>query len=39
MALQVSERGRARSLLETLSEALPTSGRGVDPALLESERI
>ena len=37
-ALQVSERSRARSLLETLSEAHADIRRGVDPALLETER-
>jgi CHAT domain-containing protein len=38
MALQMSERGRARSLLETLSEARADIRRGVDPTLLTRER-
>ena len=38
MALQMSERGRARSLLETLSEARADIRLGVDPTLLTSER-
>jgi CHAT domain-containing protein/tetratricopeptide (TPR) repeat protein len=37
-AFQVSERARARSLLETLSEAHADIRQGVDPALLTSER-
>jgi CHAT domain-containing protein/Tfp pilus assembly protein PilF len=37
-ALQASERGRARSLLEMLAEAGADIRQGVDPALLESER-
>ena len=37
-ALEVSERGRARSLLETLAEAQANIRQGVDPALLERER-
>jgi CHAT domain-containing protein/tetratricopeptide (TPR) repeat protein len=37
-ALQVSERGRARSLLEALNEARADIRQGVDPALLTSER-
>lgn len=38
MALEVSERARARTLLETLSEANADIRRGVDPVLLTSER-
>jgi CHAT domain-containing protein/tetratricopeptide (TPR) repeat protein len=37
-ALQVSERARARSLLEMLSEARVDVRQGVDPKLLERER-
>jgi CHAT domain-containing protein/Flp pilus assembly protein TadD len=37
-ALQVSERGRARSLLETLAEANADIRQGVDPQLLARER-
>jgi CHAT domain-containing protein len=37
-ALQASERGRARSLLEQLSEARIDIREGVDPALIEKER-
>jgi CHAT domain-containing protein len=37
-ALEVSERARARSLLETLAESQADIRRGVDPALLERER-
>jgi len=37
-ALQVSERGRARSLLEALNEARANIRQGVDPTLLTSER-
>src|SRR5262249_36670027 len=37
-ALQASERARARSLLEMLTEARADIRRGVDPALLERER-
>jgi CHAT domain-containing protein len=37
-ALQVSERARARSLLETLAEAGADIRQGVDPKLLERER-
>jgi CHAT domain-containing protein/tetratricopeptide (TPR) repeat protein len=37
-ALQASERGRARSLLETLNEANADIRQGVDPALLQRER-
>jgi CHAT domain-containing protein/tetratricopeptide (TPR) repeat protein len=37
-ALQASERGRARSLLEMLSEAGADIRRGVDPRLVEAER-
>jgi CHAT domain-containing protein/Tfp pilus assembly protein PilF len=36
-ALRASERGRARSLLETLSEAAADIGIGSDPALIERE--
>jgi CHAT domain-containing protein len=38
-ALEVSERGRARSLLELLAEAHADIRQGVDPNLLEQERI
>ena len=37
-ALHVSERARARSMLEMLAEARAGITRGVDPALLERER-
>lgn len=37
-ALEVSERARARSLLETLAESGVNIRQGVDPALLERER-
>jgi CHAT domain-containing protein/tetratricopeptide (TPR) repeat protein len=37
-ALQVSERARARSLLETLAEANADIRQGVDPELLKRER-
>jgi CHAT domain-containing protein len=37
-ALQVSERSRARSLLELLAESGANIRQGVDPALLERER-
>ncbi len=37
-ALVASERGRARSLLETLGEARADIRQGVDPGLLERER-
>lgn len=37
-ALQVSERARARVLLETLAEANANIRQGVDPALVERER-
>ncbi|MBA4124994.1 MAG: CHAT domain-containing protein [Acidobacteria bacterium] len=37
-AIQASERARARSLLETLSEANADIRRGIDPTLLEHER-
>src|ERR1019366_5562988 len=37
-ALEVSERARARSLLETLAEAQADIRQGVDPALLVRER-
>jgi hypothetical protein len=39
LAVQASERARARVLLEQLSEARADIRRGVDPALLERERI
>lgn len=39
MALQVSERGRARSLLETLTEARANIRHGVDSTLLEREHV
>ncbi|MGH2416478.1 MAG: CHAT domain-containing protein, partial [Microcystaceae cyanobacterium] len=38
LALQASERARARSLLEILTEANADIRQGVDPALLERER-
>jgi CHAT domain-containing protein/tetratricopeptide (TPR) repeat protein len=38
LALQVSERARARGLLDMLTEARAEIRRGVDPALLERER-
>jgi len=38
-ALEVSERGRARSLLEMLSESRVDIRQGVDQALLERERL
>jgi CHAT domain-containing protein/Tfp pilus assembly protein PilF len=38
MALQASEKSRARSLLELLTEARAEIRQGVDPALLERER-
>ena len=37
-ALRMSERARARSLIETLAEARADIRQGVDPALLERER-
>ena len=37
-ALRASERGRARSLLEKLSEAPIDIRQGIDPALIEKER-
>jgi CHAT domain-containing protein len=37
-ALQASERGRARSLLESIAEARTDIRQGVDPDLLERER-
>ena len=37
-ALEASERGRARTLLETLTEAQAHIRQGIDPALLERER-
>ena len=37
-ALQASERGRARSLLESLTEARTDIRQGIDPTLLERER-
>jgi len=39
LAVEVSERQRARSLLDLLSEAHADVRQGVDPALLERERI
>lgn len=36
-ALETSERGRARSMLDMLSEAGPAIRQGVDPALVERE--
>src|SRR5207237_8391903 len=36
-ALEISERARARSLLETLTETRANVRQGVDPALLERE--
>jgi CHAT domain-containing protein len=39
LALQASERGRARSLLELLAEAGTEIRQGVDPSLLERERV
>jgi CHAT domain-containing protein len=38
LALQASEQGRARSLLETLAEANADIRQGVDPQLVERER-
>jgi CHAT domain-containing protein/tetratricopeptide (TPR) repeat protein len=38
-ALQASEKGRARSLLELLAEAGGEIRQGVDPSLLERERL
>lgn len=38
-ALQASEKGRARSLLELLTEASGEIRQGVDPSLLDRERI
>lgn len=38
VALQASERARARSLLDTLAEARANIRHGVEPALLERER-
>ena len=38
IALQASERGRARSLLELLSETRAEIQRDIDPALIERER-
>jgi CHAT domain-containing protein/Tfp pilus assembly protein PilF len=38
LALQASERARARSLLELLAEARADIRQGVDPALLQKER-
>jgi CHAT domain-containing protein len=38
-ALQASEKGRARSLLESLAEAGGEIRQGVDPSLLERERM
>jgi CHAT domain-containing protein/tetratricopeptide (TPR) repeat protein len=39
LALEASERGRARSLLETLAEESADIRQGVDPTLLERERV
>jgi CHAT domain-containing protein len=39
LALHVSERARARSLLEALAESRADIRQGVDPALLERERV
>lgn len=39
LALEVNERGRARSLLEMLSESRVDIRQGVDQALLERERL
>jgi hypothetical protein len=39
LALQVSERARARSLLESLVEARADIRQGVDPELLARERF
>lgn len=39
MALEASERSRARGLLESLNEARAEIRRGVDPALLERGRV
>ena len=38
LALEVAERGRARSLLESLGESRAEIRRGADPALLDRER-
>jgi CHAT domain-containing protein len=38
-ALQASERARARSLVESLSEGRADIRKGIDPALLERERL
>jgi CHAT domain-containing protein/Tfp pilus assembly protein PilF len=38
MALQASERARARSLLDLLTEAQADIRRGIDPSLLDTER-
>jgi len=38
VAFQANERGRARLLLESLTEARANIRRGVDPALLARER-
>jgi CHAT domain-containing protein len=38
-ALQASEKGKARSLLELLAEAKAEIRRGVDPAVLDRERV
>jgi hypothetical protein len=39
MALEASERSRARGLLESLNEARAEIRQGVDPALLERGRV
>lgn len=39
LALRASEQARARSLLEMLTEARADISRGVDPALLERQRV
>ena len=39
IAFQVSERGRARSLLESLAESHAEIRKGADPALLDRERL
>jgi CHAT domain-containing protein len=39
LAVEVSERQRARSLLDLLTEARTDISQGVDPALLERERV
>jgi len=39
LAVEVSERQRARSLLDLLTEARADVGQGVDPALIERQRL